>query len=88
MMTAFPSEPALASVSDQYMLGDRYLVAPMIARGTQRKVTLPSGQWQDELLRHYEGGRTYTIDVPLSRIPVFSLIGEPSSRANHLEHFG
>ena len=82
----FPGE-GFDNCIDQYMLGDRYLVAPMIARGTQREVTLPSGQWQDEQLRHYEGGRTYTIDVPLSRIPVFSLIGEPSSRANHLEHF-
>ena len=40
--------------------------------GMQRNVILPRGTWQDENGKVYEGGRTYTLDVPLERIPIFT----------------
>ena len=67
---SFPGE-GFESCVDQYMLGDKYLVAPMTVSGTVRDVKLPKGVWYDETGRRYRGGRTYTIDVPLDRIPVF-----------------
>ena len=70
---AFPGE-GFESCSDQYMLGPDYLVAPMLAPGTSRSVRLPAGRWKDECGQEYEGGREYTIEVPLSRIPVFELV--------------
>ena len=60
--------------TDQYMLGDKYLVAPMVTPGNLRKVKLPLGLWQDEMGQIYEGGLEYEIEVPLSRIPYFTLI--------------
>lgn len=68
----FPGQ-GFEGCSNQYMLGDKYLVAPMIEPGTQRTVKLPKGRWQDEAGRKYKGGKTYTIDVPLDRIPVFTM---------------
>ncbi len=68
---AFPGE-GFEGCADQYMLGEKYLVAPMQTPGTQRTVKLPQGSWQDETGRIYEGGRTYTIEVPLDRIPIFT----------------
>ena len=68
---AFPGE-GFEGCADQYMLGEKYLVAPMQTPGTQRTVKLPQGSWQDETGRVYEGGRTYTIEVPLDRIPIFT----------------
>ena len=68
---AFPGQ-GFESCSDQYMLGPRYLVAPMMTPGTSRSVKLPAGSWKDELGQTYEGGKTYTLEVPLSRIPVFT----------------
>lgn len=68
---AFPGQ-GFEGCSDQYMLGDRYLVAPMLVHGSQREVKLPDGKWQDEAGRLYEGGQTYTVDVPLDRIPMFT----------------
>ena len=68
---AFPGE-GFEACADQYMLGDRYLVAPMLTPGTRREVRLPAGTWKDETGRTYEGGRTYTLDVPLDRIPLFT----------------
>ena len=33
---------------------------------------LPKGKWQDENGKVYKGGKTYTIDVPLDRLPRFT----------------
>lgn len=69
----FPGQ-GFEGCNDQYMLGDKYLVAPMLERGTSRSVKLPKGRWQDETGRKYKGGKSYEIDVPLDRIPIFTLI--------------
>ena len=65
----FPGE-GLAQIVDEFMLGERYLVAPMQESGTSRKVVLPAGQWKADDGKVYEGGE-HTIDVPLDRLPVF-----------------
>jgi alpha-glucosidase len=58
--------------NDQYMLGDKYLVAPVMDAGTSRTVKLPKGRWIDENGKKYKGGKTYTLEVPLSRLPIFT----------------
>ena len=68
---AFPGE-GFEGCLDQYMLGEELLVAPMVTPGTSREVRLPAGRWVDEYGKIYKGGRTYTIDVPLDRIPRFT----------------
>lgn len=73
MEYAFPGQ-GFNTCTDQYMLGDSYLVAPVTTKGTQRNVTLPKGRWKDEQGRIYKGGKTYSIDVPISRIPYFTLV--------------
>lgn len=67
---AFPGE-GFEHCSDQYMLGPSYLVAPMMTPGTSRSVKLPVGKWMDDLGTLYEGGQSYELNVPLSRIPYF-----------------
>lgn len=57
--------------NDQYMLGDKYLVAPMNEKGTVRTVILPKGKWKDEQGKVYKGGGTVRIEVPLERLPYF-----------------
>lgn len=73
MEYAFPHE-GFTSCNDQYMLGDKYLVTPMVAKGTSRIVKLPKGKWQDERGKKYKGGRCVEIDVPLNRLPYFTRI--------------
>jgi len=68
----FPNE-GFESSDDQYMLGDKYLVAPMVVKGTTRTVKLPKGNWIDEKGKKYKGGQTVTIEVPLNRLPFFTL---------------
>ncbi|MCC8176125.1 MAG: glycoside hydrolase family 31 protein [Bacteroidales bacterium] len=73
MAYAFPGE-GFEEVNDQYMLGDRYLVAPVATAELSRSVKLPKGKWRDDQGRKYSGGKTYTIDVPLDRLPYFEKI--------------
>lgn len=63
-------------IKDQFFLGEKYLVAPMIESGTKRSVVLPKGRWKDDLGKTYKGGRIIDIDVPLDRLPHFEKIGK------------
>jgi len=69
----FPGQ-GFEGCNDQYMLGEKYLIAPMLEPGTVRTVKLPKGRWQDETGRKYKGGKTYDIEVPMDRIPVFTQV--------------
>ncbi|MEY8687728.1 glycoside hydrolase family 31 protein [Bacteroides sp. AN502(2024)] len=59
---------------DQFMIGDKYMVAPMVTKGTSRVVKLPSGKWRDDQGKIYKGGRTISIQVPIERLPYFECI--------------
>ena len=61
-------------VKDQFMLGDKYLVAPVVDNRMEREVRLPKGTWRDEQGKKYRGGKTYRIAVPLERLPYFEKI--------------
>lgn len=70
----FPHQ-GFADCKDQFMLGSRYLVAPVVEKGaTTRVVRLPKGTWRDELGKKYKGGKSYTISAPLNRLPYFEKI--------------
>jgi alpha-glucosidase len=60
-------------VIDQFMLGDKIMVAPITDKTTSRQVFLPKGNWTDETGIVFKGGQTYTLEVPLDRIPIFTL---------------
>ncbi len=69
----FPDDKRAFAVDDEYMLGRRYLIAPIVNEGAPgRSVYLPSGIW-----RHYFTGETYDgardiyVHCPLDMIPVF-----------------
>ena len=70
MEYAFPHQ-GFDDCKDQYMLGDTYLVAPIITASDTRSVRLPKGVWQDDQGKRYKGGKTYTITAGLERLPYF-----------------
>ncbi len=72
MEYAFPQQ-GFEACNDQYMLGDKYLVAPMIDKGDTRAVRLPKGNWIDDQGKKYKGGQTVKMNVPLNRLVYFVL---------------
>lgn len=71
MEYAYPAQ-GFETCTDQFMLGDKYLVAPMQEPGYSRTVKLPAGTWIDEMGHKYKGGRSYNIEVPIERLPYFT----------------
>ena len=73
MFYEFPEDKACWELSDQYMFGSRYLVAPIFhLNQSRREVYLPAGQWKltsDGTV--YEGGGTVTVAAPIEYMPVF-----------------
>jgi alpha-glucosidase (family GH31 glycosyl hydrolase) len=67
----FPDFAPGWTLTDEYLLGDRLLVAPVLTEGaTSRPVQLPAGTWYPLL-----GGAgvegDVSVDVPVAEIPVF-----------------
>ena len=57
------------------MLGDSLLIAPCLEKGKrEREVRLPSGKWQSEDGKVYDGGKTVTVPAPFDRVPVLRKI--------------
>ncbi len=73
MEYAFPGQ-GFESSDDQFMLGEKYLVTPIIDKAETRSVRLPKGTWKDEEGKKYEGGQTIQVKVPLGRLLYFEFI--------------
>jgi len=73
MEYSFPGEN-FTECKDQFMLGEKYMVAPVVTPENQRAVKLPKGTWRDDLGKVHKGGKTIEIDVPLNRLPYYEKI--------------
>jgi alpha-D-xyloside xylohydrolase len=73
MFYEFPEDERCWKLQDQYMFGDKYLVAPVLNPSQEnRTVYLPNGKWKHIFTgAEYEGGTTVTVDTPIENIPVF-----------------
>jgi len=69
----WPAEAWAWTVVDEYLLGDRILVAPVVVEGArERSVELPPGGWHPLLGGPaIEGGRAVTALAPATEIPAF-----------------
>jgi alpha-D-xyloside xylohydrolase len=74
----FSNDAKALNISDEYMYGPAFLVAPVTEQGsTQRLVYLPAGSdwynyWTNERLH---GGQTITADAPIDVLPLFVKAG-------------
>ena len=73
MFYEFPNDKECRNISDQYMFGSEYLVAPILhADEFKREVYLPAGKWKNiNDGKSYSGGKRITVDAPIDCIPVF-----------------
>lgn len=59
-------------IKDQFMLGDRIIVAPVVEKNQpQKRVTLPPGKWKSDRGEIYDGGKVITVKTPIDRLPFF-----------------
>ena len=74
----FPNDPRVATISDEYMFGPAFLVAPVTSQGqTTKSVYLPTGSawynfWTNE---RFEGGQTIETSAPIDTVPLFVKAG-------------
>ena len=67
----FPHQ-GFEKINDQFMLGNKILVAPVVQSGNSRRVVLPKGKWMDVIHgKIISGPRTIEINVALDELPVF-----------------
>ena len=72
MVLEFPEDPACAYLDQQYMLGDRYLVAPVFREDGQVTYYLPAGKWVNYFTKEAtDGGRWLTETVDYFTIPLW-----------------
>lgn len=72
MPMAFPGQPKLATIDDEYLFGPDLLVAPVHTAGEMRPITLPPGRWTNLWNGTViSGGTTLTVAVPMDEIPVY-----------------
>jgi alpha-glucosidase len=67
---SFPNE-GFAECKDQFMLGERYMVAPVVTKENTRTIKLPEGRWKDDKGKLYKGGQIITMEIPLNRLVYF-----------------
>ncbi len=74
----FPADAHAAELTDEYMFGPAFLVAPVTEQGAaNRPVYLPAGAdwfnyWTNQLVH---GGQTITVDAPIDQLPLFVRAG-------------
>jgi alpha-D-xyloside xylohydrolase len=75
LLMDYPDDSTLEDVDDQYMVGDRLLVAPMFAGETERQVVFPSDRWQDFWTGEPVTKRKLVIPATARNIPVYVRAG-------------
>jgi sulfoquinovosidase len=75
LLLHYPEHQEAWEADQQFMLGDRFLVAPVVTEGAEeRTLWLPPGKWTHEPMgKIYEGPATITVEAPLGSVPAFRL---------------
>ena len=74
MEYVFPNS-GYANVKDQFLLGDKILVAPILKKEQQaREVVLPEGKWKGFDGKIYNGNTKISVQANLATIPYFQKI--------------
>lgn len=78
MVLEFPEDPACAWLDRQYMLGDRYLVAPVFEESGEVTYYIPAGRWKNYFSGAIEtGGHWITETVDYFTIPLWERLDDP-----------
>ncbi len=83
----YPADPAVRNISNQFLVGENLMVAPVVEGEMSRKVYLPEGDWYEFWSsKKFTGKKEYTLKVPLDQIPVFVKAGTMLPLAKVTQH--
>lgn len=72
LLMDFPQDARTRELSDQYMMGDDLLVAPLLDDSGKRVVYFPAGTWYNfHTNERYEGGKEQEVSIALDELPLF-----------------
>ena len=76
LLMEYPTDPEVANLSDEMLLGKGLLAAPILIPGGKREVYLPEGLWYDFFTNEtLKGARRYQVLKDLDEIPVYVAAG-------------
>lgn len=72
LVMEYPDDEQVRNISDQYLIGDGLMAAPLYENKSSRKVFFPEGTWYDfNTNQKYEGNRTYEITTAFDQLPLY-----------------
>ena len=78
LVLKWQDDPSTYSITDEFMLGDEILVAPVLGPETTREVYLPQGSWKEDatgrIHRASHDGMKIDVQVPIGDVPIFRLL--------------
>ena len=86
----YPEDESARTCNDEFMVGDRVLVAPVVQQGArQRLVHLPQGEWYDYWTREkFAGPVSFVRDAPLDLCPIYVKAGSVIPMARPMAYVG
>jgi alpha-glucosidase len=87
LVMEFPGDPKVANLSDEWMMGDSLLAAPVLQKDGQRTVYLPAGDWyvfDSNVVK--KGNQSFEIHPALNEIPVHVRAGSILPLAPVIQH--
>lgn len=76
LVMEFPTDPKVANLADEWMMGDSLLAAPLLQEGGKRSIYLPAGDWYvfgtNQII---SGDRSIQVTAALDEIPVYIRAG-------------
>jgi alpha-glucosidase len=90
LVYAWPEDTALATVEDEFLLGEALLIAPVLAEGQGRRpVSFPRGTWVDwQTGERFTGPVRVEVDAPLDALPIFARAGSVVPQGPVMQYVG
>ena len=87
LVVDYPEDKNTFTISNEYLIGNGILAAPLTADETSRSVYLPAGLWYDfNTNQKFTGGKVYTIQPSNDQLPIFVKEGTILPLAKPVEH--
>jgi alpha-D-xyloside xylohydrolase len=87
LVVDYPQDKNTYDISDEYLIGQGILAAPLTEKADERKVYLPAGVWYNfNNNEKYEGGKEYTIKTSVTELPIFVKAGTILPLAEPVEY--